>query len=102
MPAWVRPTAHEGREVHDIARRNPTAGCHWFRADEIGRVLRQGVELAIRGVVPLVGEVLVGDALLDVVGLAGEHQQRLVLRLPAEAGDRAVVTAAVEDAGSWQ
>ena len=35
------------------------------------------------------------DAHLDVVGLAGEQQQRLVLRLPAEAGDGAVVAVVV-------
>jgi len=36
-------------------------------------------------------EQLIGDAYLDVVGLAGKHQQRLVLRLPSKAADRAVV-----------
>ena len=40
-------------------------------------------------------EQLVGDAHLDVVGLAGEQQQRLVLRLPAEARDGAVIAVAV-------
>ena len=40
-------------------------------------------------------EQLVGDAHLDVVGLAGEQQQRLVLRLPAEPRDRAVVAVVV-------
>ena len=44
-------------------------------------------------------EQLVGDAHLDVVGLAGEHQQRLVLRLPSEARDRAVVAVVVRLAG---
>src|SRR5262249_25115871 len=38
---------------------------------------------------------LVGNAHLDVIGLAGEHRQRFVLRLPAEPSDRAVVAAAV-------
>ena len=55
-------------------------------------------ELAGRGLVTLGLEQLVGDAHLDVVGLAGEEQQRLVLSLPAEAGDRAVVAVAVRAA----
>ncbi len=38
---------------------------------------------------------LVGNAHFDVVGFAGEHRQRFVLRLPAEARDGAVVPAAV-------
>ena len=40
-------------------------------------------------------ECLVADSHLDVVGLAREDQQRLVLRLPAEAGDRPVVAVVV-------
>src|SRR5262245_54536772 len=42
---------------------------------------------------------LVADAHLDVVSLAGEDKQRLVLRFPTEARDAAVVAAAVELAG---
>ena len=53
------------------------------------------VELAGRRLVALSLEQLVGDAHFDVVGLAGEHQQRLVLRLPAEPRDRAVVAVVV-------
>ncbi len=41
-------------------------------------------------------EQLIGDAHLDVVSLAGKHQQRLVLCLPTEAGDAAVVRAQVD------
>ena len=40
-------------------------------------------------------EHLVGDPHFDVVGLAGEQQQRLVLPLPAEPRDRAVVAVVV-------
>ena len=46
-----------------------------------------------------VGKELVGDAHFHVVGLAGEHQQRLVLRLPSEARDGAVVAVVVGLAG---
>ena len=45
------------------------------------------------------GKYLVGDAHFDVVGLAGENLERFVLRLPAEAGDGAVVAAVVGMAG---
>ena len=40
------------------------------------------------------------DPHLHVVGLTGKDVQRLVLRLPAETGDRAVVTVVVEGAGN--
>ena len=40
-------------------------------------------------------EQIVRDAHLDVVGLAREHQQRLVLRLPPEARDGAIVAVVV-------
>src|SRR6185369_6606810 len=62
-------------------------------------VLGERIELTGRIRVALVAEELVGDALLHVVGLAGEHQQGLVLRLPAEARDRAVVSRSVLAAG---
>src|SRR5579872_2798468 len=44
-------------------------------------------------------EDLVGDAHLDIIGLARKHRDGLVLRLPAKAGDGAVVTAAVGTPG---
>jgi hypothetical protein len=47
-------------------------------------------------------EELVADPHLDVVGLAGEHSQRLVLRLPAKAGDCPVIAAAVRVTGDAQ
>src|SRR5262249_54732765 len=58
-------------------------------------IVRRCHSLAARGLVALLREELVGDTHLDVVGLACEHQQRLVLRLPAEAGDGAIVAAGV-------
>ena len=41
----------------------------------------------------------VGDAHLYVVGLAGKDVQRLILRLPAETADRAIVAVVIEGAG---
>ncbi len=67
---------------------------------EVGFVLGSGIVKAGGGrIVAFVGEVLVGDAHFDVVGLAGENLQRFVLRLPAEAGNGAVVAAVVGMAG---
>src|SRR5262249_48993841 len=50
----------------------------------------------------LLREELVANALLDVVRLAGEEQQRFVLGLPAEARDRPVVAASVRIAGGQE
>ena len=51
--------------------------------------------MAARRLVTLGLEQIVGDPLLDVVGLAREDQERLVLRLPAEPCDRLVVAVMV-------
>jgi hypothetical protein len=71
---------------------------------ENAHVFRQRVELAARDRfdVTLVGKELVGDAHLDEVGFAGEHQQGLVLRLPAKSGDGAVIATAIELSGDAQ
>src|SRR5712664_3522842 len=49
---------------------------------------------------PFLREDFVRDALLDVISLTGEELQRLVLGLPSEAADRAVVAIVVERAGN--
>ena len=69
------------------------------RRVDVGDVVGHGGELAARRLVALGLKQLVGDPHLDVVGLAGEQQQRFVLRLPAEARDRAVVAVVVGLAG---
>ena len=43
-------------------------------------------------------ENFIGDTHLHVVGLAGKQFQRLVLRLPAEAGDGAIIAVVIESA----
>ena len=40
-------------------------------------------------------EKLIADAHFDVVSLSGEDQERLVLGLPTEAGDRAVIAVVI-------
>src|SRR5207253_4422355 len=65
---------------------------------QVGGVFRRRVEVAAGRDGALAREQLAGDALLDVVGLAGKDEERLVLRLPAEAGDGPVVAVMVEPA----
>src|SRR5882724_10905612 len=60
-----------------------------------GHVVGNRRDLAVRRLVTLLLKRLVGDPHLDVVGLAREDQQRLVLRLPAESRDRSVVAVPV-------
>src|SRR5882762_7449584 len=62
---------------------------------EVKRVLGRGVEDAARSLVALLREQLARDPHLDVVRLAREQEQGLVLRLPSKAGDRPVVAIAV-------
>src|SRR5262252_9630974 len=82
--------AHEGGELLRTAH-----GLGGRGGVRVRDVVRHGGELAARRLLALLGEELVRDALLDVVRLAREDQERLVLRLPAEARDRAVVAAGV-------
>src|SRR5215475_12433935 len=86
--------AHEGGELlraaHGLDGRGGVGVCG---------VVGYGGELAARRLLTLLGKELVGDALLDVVRLAREDQERLVLCLPAEARDGAVVAARVGRAG---
>ena len=68
----------------------------WRR--HVGVVFGLATELAARREVALVREGFVGDALLDVVGFAGEDQQGFILRLPAEASNGPVVARAIGNA----
>src|SRR5262249_31398406 len=60
---------------------------------------RLGVAVAIGILLPCRREQLVGNAHLDIVSLSGEHGERLVLRLPAEARDGAVILVTVGMSG---
>src|SRR5207245_9000241 len=68
-------------------------------AVSLGHIVGNCIELASRGFVPLGLKKLVGDTHLDVVRLAGEQQERLVLGLPAKAGDRAAIAVIVSLSG---
>ena len=95
-----RRQPHERREVHDIGGKVRRRAIAKPSVDKIGRILGKLVELATRGIVALVTEEFIGDALLDIVGLTREHQQRLILRLPAEPGDGAIVGTVIEVPGN--
>src|SRR6185436_2183250 len=69
-----REEAHEEGELLDRAERREGAA-----GGRIRDAVRVGRELAVAVLVALGLEQLVGNAHLDVVGLAGEEQQRLVL-----------------------
>src|SRR5581483_9455117 len=47
-----------------------------------------------------ISEQFIGDSHLDVGGFPGKHQHRLVLGLPAEFGDGAVIAAGIEATGN--
>jgi hypothetical protein len=61
----------------------------------VGDIIGDSGELAMRILLALLLEQLVRDAHLDVVGLAREHQQRLVLGLPSEPGNRSIIAIVV-------
>src|SRR6266851_1919778 len=56
--------------------------------------------MALWGLIPLLREQLVGHSLLHIVGFAHEDQEGLVLRLPPEPGERAVIAVPVLAAGN--
>ncbi len=59
-------------------------------------VFRSHIEDASQNGISLVGENLVGNALLNVRCFAGKDQQRFILCLPAEAGNGPVVATGIE------
>ena len=91
-----REEAHEIREVIHVID-------HFLRLGQlvVDGVLGRGHNASAGGGVlctslaALIGKQFVGNALLHVVGLPGEDDQRLVLRLPTEAGNGAVVAVAI-------
>src|ERR1700733_440781 len=77
-PVWRRRSgrrqvAHEFRHTDNVAD-----GGRWTRSCAVEMVFRDSVEDAPRRFVALVRKQIVGDALLYVICLAGEHEQRLI------------------------
>src|SRR5207244_4237200 len=101
-PPWPigrrRRCCEEAREEGKLFDR--TDRIEGLLAVSLGHVVGNSIELASRGFVPLGLKELVGDTHLDVVRLAGEQQERLVLGLPAKTGDRAVIAVVVRLAGA--
>src|SRR5216684_498982 len=81
---------HEAGEVGDVGDRGASA-----RADG-GSVFRCRIEDAAGHGRPLIWEYFVRHARLNVVGLARENLERLVLGLPAESRHGAVVAVGVQ------
>src|ERR1700687_4579113 len=73
-----RGEPHEAREVADVGERSASAG------GDAGMIFRGRVEDAAGHGRPLIWEYFVRHARLNVVGLASENLERLVLGLPAE------------------
>src|SRR5439155_19486152 len=65
----------------------------------IGRIVRRFGILALGDFIPLRLEQFVGDTHFNVIGFAGEQEKRLVLSLPSETGDRAVIAVLIRLAG---
>src|SRR5579862_20299 len=91
-----------GRHLGDGAEGCAEVGAAGCTVDHDARVLRRTVEYAAGDGAAFVGEQFVRDALLHVVCLAGEHEQRLVLGFPAETCDGAVVPTGVEAAANLE
>ena len=78
---------HESHERHNVS-------CLAIVV-KVGVILGQIVGRTFLVLFPFIRENLIGDAHLDVICLAGEEEQRLVLRLPTETSDCSVVAGRV-------
>src|SRR5207245_5743583 len=92
---WGR--LRRGQESHEEGKLLDVAdGDGHVRAVRRRNVVGLWLRLTPRRLVPLRLEEFARDAHLDVVGLAREQQERLVLRLPAEPRNGPVVAVEVE------
>src|SRR5437899_12146357 len=78
--------AHEARKLHHIAGRGRF---------ELGVIFRSSIENAPRSFIALRIKDLIGYTLFNVVCFTRKKLQRLVLRLPPDSSDRAVVAVEV-------
>jgi hypothetical protein len=62
---------------------------------ECSGVFRRSVEDTTGRIVALLRKELIGDAHFHVISFTGKDAQRLVLRFPAEARNRSIVSAAI-------
>ena len=80
---------HERHEGHNVGGVRAADG-------KTGVALRRAIRCALRVFLALVLEVFIADAHLHAIGLTRENQQRLVLRLPAEPCDGAIVAIRID------
>src|SRR5580698_5768948 len=86
--SWRRQEAYEIRKGYDVAQDGRT------RCGKVGRILWRRVDETGGGRQrTFFREKLVGYSHLDVVGFAGKHLDRFVLRFPAEPGNGSIVPA---------
>ena len=97
---------HEHGELHDVAGNSGV-----LRGVHVAGIFGRGIHFAIRGKAAsesfiragaFVLEEFVGDAHFDVVGFACENLEGFILSFPAEAGDHAVISIPVRNAGDSQ
>ena len=101
----IRSHGRGPEEAHEVGKAVYVVG-HGLRLGEVvvDAVLRRIHHPATRRrigpptLAPFIGEQFVRDALLHVVRLAGKDHERLVLRFPAEPGDRSIVAVAIGSA----
>ena len=82
--------AHEVGKRLDVRDDGRIGGARGRRC-EVECVIGRGDIETARGLVALLGEQLVRDSHLDIVGFPREHDQGLVLGLPSEAGNGPIV-----------
>ena len=88
-----REEAHERGEERDVVL---------FTRLKVHTILGFRIEHATGKFVAFLGKDLVRNTHFDVVGLSRENRERLILRLPSEPGDGAVVVVRVESARDSQ
>src|SRR5208337_2945420 len=110
---WRREESHEVRERRHIIENGwacrsgvgcifRIAGAAQVQAGRYQAGLASASRSIFAGKWTILGKEQIADPHLDVVGLAGKNVQRLVLRLPTEAADSAVVAVVIEGAGNSQ
>src|SRR5437588_3620634 len=71
----------------------------YYDSLSIGHIVRRFGELAVRSFIPLGLEQFVGNTHFNVIRFTGEQEKRLVLSLPSETGNRAIIAVFIRLAG---
>ena len=89
----ARGGLRRSQEAHEVGKE---LGIGEFTGVRVALIFGSGCEGASPVLFPLLGKQFVGHADFDIIRLPGEDQQRLVLCLPAEAGNSSVVPIGIE------